>query len=45
MVKDNIQVDKLLQPKPQSEDLYYPTKPHYDPALSDATTAKKRQRE
>ena len=45
MVKDNIQVDKLLQPIPESEDLDYPTEPHYDPALSDETTAEKRQRQ
>ena len=45
MLKDNIQVDKLLQPRPESEDLDYPTEPHYEPALSDETTAKKRQRE
>ena len=45
MVKENIQVDKLLQPKPESEDLDYPTEPHYELALSDETTAKRRQRE
>ena len=31
MVKDNIQVEKLLQPKPESEDLDYPAQPHYEP--------------
>ena len=45
MVKDNIQVEKLLQPKPESEDLNYPTQPLYQPALSDETTAEKEQRE
>ena len=45
MVKDNIQVDKLLQPRPESEDLEYPTEPHYEHALSDETTAEKIQRE
>ena len=45
MVKENIQVDKLLQPRPESEDLDYPTEPHYEPALPDETTAERRQRE
>ena len=39
MVRDSIQVEKLLQPKPESEYLDYPTQPHYDPALSDETIA------
>ena len=45
MVKENIQVDKLLQPRPENEDLDYPTEQHYEPALPDETTAKRRQRE
>ena len=45
MVKNNIQVEKLLQPKPESEDLDYPAQPHYEPPQPNATTAKKRQRE
>ena len=45
MVKDNIQVDKLLQPRPENDELDYPTEPNYEPALSDATTAERRQRE
>ena len=32
MVKENIQVDKLLQPKPEIEELDYPTGPHCEPA-------------
>ena len=38
-------MDKLLQPKPESEDLFYPSEPYCEPALSDETTAEKRQRE
>ena len=45
MVKENIQVDKLLQPRPENEELDYPTEPHYEPALSEETTAERRQRE
>ena len=45
MVKDNIQVEKLLQPKPESEDLDYPAQPHYEPPQPDETTAERRQRE
>ena len=45
MVKDNIQVDKLFQPRPENDELDYPTEPHYEPALSDETTAERRQRE
>ena len=30
MVKDNIQVEKLLQGKPESEDQDYPAQPHYE---------------
>ena len=41
MVKDNIKVEKILQTKPESEDLDYPTQPP-EPALSDETTAEKR---
>ena len=33
MVKDNFQVEKVVQPIPESEDLVYPTQPHYEPAL------------
>ena len=45
MVKENIQVDKLLQPRPENEELDYPTEPHFEPALSDETTAERRRRE
>ena len=45
MVKENIQVDKLLQPRPENEELDYPTEPHYKPALPGETTAERRQRE
>ena len=45
MVKDNIPVDKLLQPRTEKDELDYPTEPHYEPALPDETTAKRRQRE
>ena len=45
MVKDNIQVEKSLQPKSESEDLDYPAQPHYEPPQPDKTTAKRRQRE
>ena len=45
MVKDNIQVEKLLQPKPESEDLDYPAQPLYEPPQPDETTAERRQRE
>ena len=37
--------DKLLQPRPENEELDYPTEPHYEPALPDETTAERRQRE
>ena len=43
MVKDNIQVDKLLQPRPENNELDYSTEPHYEPALSDEKTAERRQ--
>ena len=44
--KENIQVEKLLRPKPTIvEELYYPQEPIYEPALPDETTAEKRQRE
>ena len=45
MVKDNIQVEKLVQPKPEREDLDYAAQPHYEPPQSDEKTAEKRQRE
>ena len=45
MVKENIQVDKLLQPWPENEELDYPTEPHFEPALPHETTAERRQRE
>ena len=45
MVKDNIQEDNLLQLRPESENLDYPTETHYETPLSDETTAKKKQRE
>ena len=41
MVKDNIPVEKLLQPKPESEELDYPAQPDYEPPQPDETTAKK----
>ena len=41
MFEDNIQVNKRPQPRPESEDLDYPTQPHYEPRLSDETTAEK----
>ena len=44
MVKDNIQVEKLLQLKPASKDLDYPAQPHYEPPKPDETTAEIRQR-
>ena len=43
--KENIQVEKLLRPKPTAEELDYPKEPIYEPALPDETTAEKRQRE
>ena len=43
--KENIQVEKLLRPKPTAEELEYPEEPIYEPALPDETTAEKRQRE
>ena len=43
--KENIQVEKLLRPKPIIEELGYPQEPIYEPALPDETTAEKRQRE
>ena len=45
MVKDNIQLEKLLQPQPESEDLDYPAQPHYEPPQPDETTVGRRQRE
>ena len=35
MVKDNIQVEKLLKPRPENEDLDYPAHPHYEPPQPD----------
>ena len=43
--KENIQVEKLLRPKPTTEELDYPKEPIYEPAHPDETTAEKRQRE
>ena len=43
--KENIQVEKLLRPRPQNAELDYPHEPCYEPPTSDETTAKKRQRE
>ena len=43
--KENIQVEKLVRPKPTVEELDYPQEPIYEPALSEETTAEKRQRE
>ena len=45
MVKHNIQVEKLLQPKLASEDLDYPAQPHCEPPQPDETTTEGRQRE
>ena len=45
LAKKNIQVEKLLRPKPIAEELDYPQERIYEPALSDETTAEKRQRE
>ena len=45
MVKENIQVDKILQTRPENEELDYPTEPHYEPALPDKTTAERREGE
>ena len=45
MVKEIIKVDKLLQSKPENEELDYSTEPHYEPALPDKTTAERGQRE
>ena len=42
--KENIQVEKLLRPKPTAEELDYQQEPIYEPALPDETTAEKRQR-
>ena len=43
--KENIQVEKLLRPKPTAEELDNPKEPIYEPTLPDETTAEKRQRE
>ena len=45
MVKDNIHVDKLLQPRSENDELDYLAEPQYEPALTDETTAERRQRE
>ena len=42
---ENLQVEKLLRPKPTVEELGYPQELIYEPALPDETTAEKRQRE
>ena len=44
MVKENIQVDKLLQPRPENEELDYPTEPHHEPVLPDDNSRKKAKR-
>ena len=43
--KENIQVEKLLRPKPTAVELDYPQEPIYEPALPDETTVEKCQRE
>ena len=43
MVKDNMQADKLLRTKTESEELDYPQEPRYEPALPDKTTAERMQ--
>ena len=43
-LKDIIHVEKLLQPKPESEDLDYPAQPHYELPQSDEKTAEKTTR-
>ena len=43
-LKENMQVEKLLRPKPTAEELDLPKEPIYEPALLDETTAN-RQRE
>ena len=43
--KENIQLAKLLRPKPTIEELDYPQEPIFEPALPDETTAEKRQRD
>ena len=45
LIKGNIRVDILLQPKPESGDLDYPSESHYEPALSDEKTVERRHRE
>ena len=37
--KENIQVEKLLRPKPQNRELDYLHEPMYEPPTSDETTA------
>ena len=44
MVKDNIQIEKLLQPKPESKDLDYSAQPHYESPQTDEQTRKKATR-
>ena len=43
--KENVQVEKLLRPKPHNRELDYPHEPMYEPPTADETTAEKRQRE
>ena len=42
--KDNLQVEKLLRPKPGNGELEYPNEPMYEPPTSNGATAEKRQR-
>ena len=44
MVKDEHQVEKLLQPRPENAELDYPTEPHYEAALPVETAAENKQR-
>ena len=43
--KENVQVERLLRPRPTVAELDYPQEAIYEPALPDETTAEKRQRE
>ena len=45
VAKVNIQVDKILRPKPGTGELEYPHKPMYEPTTAEETTAEKRQRD
>ena len=42
VAKDNIQVDKLLRPRPQNPELRHPHEPISEPPTADETTAKKK---